>query len=492
MYIITSLKTLSVSKAMSKILFLFFALTNFYSVSQISNSTREHQERYAKNLYGNFEMIGNANMKYASNYDATPVWNNPPNIMEYSDIDGGSSTHNSSRAAAALSCSSNDNFDCGWFLNSPDGTRSQDFYWPQAPSGSILSGHDNQIVSNAFSFTDGSGLSVSPFQSKLDVRSVGQSNLTNAINNNDYFEYTFVSSSSIPNGTVFSRFGIGHDARANDHGKSFSSYRIGVAVSDNNFATSTLLLEGGHLPVTGSSYTYRVFTNILNTFVIQQSTTYKIRIYVYGANNNNSWVAYDDFQFGTCFSSTAINNPPVANADTNTTGVDVPVMGTVLPNDFDPNGDSISVTSNTNPLNGSVAINSDGTYTYTPNSGFVGIDSFQYTICDNGTPALCGTATVTITVEINSCTDGATIGTPTANDPDADGINNICDLDDDNDGILDTDEDSACTGSGGEPMIINGSLTGPSIGTRMVQYNNNTGNIFFTIECLHGSMGSFK
>ncbi|SEC17387.1 gliding motility-associated C-terminal domain-containing protein [Tenacibaculum sp. MAR_2009_124] len=42
--------------------------------------------------------------------------------------------------------------------------------------------------------------------------------------------------------------------------------------------------------------------------------------------------------------------------------------------------------------------------------------------------------------EIDPCTDGAIVGTPTANDPDGDGINNSCDLDDDNDGILDSDE----------------------------------------------------
>ena len=28
----------------------------------------------------------------------------------------------------------------------------------------------------------------------------------------------------------------------------------------------------------------------------------------------------------------------------------------------------------------------------------MGVDTFQYTICDNGTPVLCDTATVTITV----------------------------------------------------------------------------------------------
>ena len=41
---------------------------------------------------------------------------------------------------------------------------------------------------------------------------------------------------------------------------------------------------------------------------------------------------------------------------------------------------------------------------------------------------------------IDPCTVGAIVGTPTANDPDADGIINECDLDDDNDGILDTEE----------------------------------------------------
>ncbi len=45
---------------------------------------------------------------------------------------------------------------------------------------------------------------------------------------------------------------------------------------------------------------------------------------------------------------------------------------------------------------------------------------------------------------INPCTYGAIVGTPTAEDPDGDGINNSCDLDDDNDGILDTAENK-CT-----------------------------------------------
>ncbi len=39
-----------------------------------------------------------------------------------------------------------------------------------------------------------------------------------------------------------------------------------------------------------------------------------------------------------------------------------------------------------------------GEYVYTPPAGFTGDDSFEYTICDNGNPALCDTAIVVITV----------------------------------------------------------------------------------------------
>ncbi|WP_461305114.1 Ig-like domain-containing protein, partial [Aureisphaera sp.] len=92
------------------------------------------------------------------------------------------------------------------------------------------------------------------------------------------------------------------------------------------------------------------------------------------------------------------NDPPVANADTNTTEVDTPVSGNVLVNDYDPDGDPITVTGNTDPSNGTVVVNPDGSYTYTPDPGYIGLDIFTYTICDDGTPALCDTATVTITV----------------------------------------------------------------------------------------------
>ncbi len=74
------------------------------------------------------------------------------------------------------------------------------------------------------------------------------------------------------------------------------------------------------------------------------------------------------------------------------------MSGDLLGNDTDPNGDPLSL--NTTPVsgttNGTVVINPDGTYTYTPDPGFTGTDQFTYTICDPD--GLCDTATVYITV----------------------------------------------------------------------------------------------
>ena len=45
-----------------------------------------------------------------------------------------------------------------------------------------------------------------------------------------------------------------------------------------------------------------------------------------------------------------------------------------------------------------MTLNADGSFTYTPDSGYFGEDTFNYTICDDGTPSLCDSAIVTINV----------------------------------------------------------------------------------------------
>ena len=91
-----------------------------------------------------------------------------------------------------------------------------------------------------------------------------------------------------------------------------------------------------------------------------------------------------------------VNDPPAAVDDKANGYENAPATIDVLANDSDVEGDVLHVQSVTAPNNGSAAIAADGTITYTPNTGFIGTDSFQYIASDGEATA---TATVTITVE---------------------------------------------------------------------------------------------
>ncbi|MGO9469526.1 MAG: CARDB domain-containing protein, partial [Isosphaeraceae bacterium] len=81
--------------------------------------------------------------------------------------------------------------------------------------------------------------------------------------------------------------------------------------------------------------------------------------------------------------------PPVANDDsysvTAGTTLTVSAANGVLVNDTDPMGEPLTVSTFTQPANGSVTVYQDGSFTYQPDSNFTGNDSFTYTILDTGT-----------------------------------------------------------------------------------------------------------
>lgn len=93
------------------------------------------------------------------------------------------------------------------------------------------------------------------------------------------------------------------------------------------------------------------------------------------------------------------NNNTFANDDAYFTACEN-ILGNVLDNDFDPEGDTQIV--NAIPVddvdNGTLQLNSNGTFIYTPNIGFIGTDSFIYSVCDNNTSIACDRATVYFTI----------------------------------------------------------------------------------------------
>jgi hypothetical protein len=94
-----------------------------------------------------------------------------------------------------------------------------------------------------------------------------------------------------------------------------------------------------------------------------------------------------------------VDQPPIAQNDsytaTENTTLTVSAPG-VLGNDSDPDGDTLSAVLVSTPSNGTVAMNSTGSFIYVPNAGFSGIDNFTYEASDGQLHS--NIATVTIKV----------------------------------------------------------------------------------------------
>nr|WP_316829064.1 Calx-beta domain-containing protein [Pedobacter miscanthi] len=100
------------------------------------------------------------------------------------------------------------------------------------------------------------------------------------------------------------------------------------------------------------------------------------------------------------------NRPPVATAPAITTNEDTPVSGTITASD--PDGNPLAYTVTTPPAHGTVVVNPDGTYTYTPAPNYNGTDTFTVTVSDGKG----GTVPVTISVTINPVNDAPVATAP--------------------------------------------------------------------------------
>ena len=103
---------------------------------------------------------------------------------------------------------------------------------------------------------------------------------------------------------------------------------------------------------------------------------------------NVSPLAFDDFY------TTVGNTQLIVNASGTNPGSTpaVIVVGNLFTNDTEFLGDTFSLKSFTQGGHGSVTVNSDGTFTYLPNAGFTGSDTFAYTLTDKGLDGIAGNA----------------------------------------------------------------------------------------------------
>ena len=132
---------------------------------------------------------------------------------------------------------------------------------------------------------------------------------------------------------------------------------------------------------------------------------------------------------------TNVNDPPVAMDDAFMVAQSGTVTGNVLNNDTDVDSVNLTVTLQLGPVNGSLILNPDGTFSYTQDGSANLSDSFTYEVCDDGVPPLCDTAIATFNVQadppdlfvaINVEVNGAPVG-PSARVGQNDAISVIAD-----------------------------------------------------------------
>ncbi len=172
---------------------------------------------------------------------------------------------------------------------------------------------------------------------------------------------------------------------------------------ENAADTTILVLDNDQIP-TGTTATITSVTQPANgavTIAADGSIRY---------TPNTDFVGKDSFSYtisdenGVTSSAAVIltvtitNEAPTVVDDTATTEENAPVTIAVLENDNDPENKPLIISNTTTPANGILVVNTNGTITYTPNTGFFGEDQFDYTIND-GIAGNDATATVILTVE---------------------------------------------------------------------------------------------
>ncbi|PAW85709.1 MAG: hypothetical protein B9S33_09360 [Pedosphaera sp. Tous-C6FEB] len=96
---------------------------------------------------------------------------------------------------------------------------------------------------------------------------------------------------------------------------------------------------------------------------------------------------------------TAVNDAPVANNDSYAMSqgdvLTVAAPG-VLANDTDVEGSALIATKLTNPAHGTITLNANGGFTYTPDTSFHGVDSYTYRVNDGSLNSVAATVSITV------------------------------------------------------------------------------------------------
>ncbi|MCA9245735.1 MAG: tandem-95 repeat protein [Planctomycetales bacterium] len=103
--------------------------------------------------------------------------------------------------------------------------------------------------------------------------------------------------------------------------------------------------------------------------------------------------------------SITVNSAPSANADSfemdEDQSLSVDALNGVLANDTDPDDDTLTASVVTNPEHGSLSFSADGSFSYTPDANFSGVDTFTYRVHDG----FADSAPATVSIAVSGVAD---------------------------------------------------------------------------------------
>lgn len=174
-----------------------------------------------------------------------------------------------------------------------------------------------------------------------------------------------------------------------------SSTTIDVLVNDTDSEGDTLQIistttpNHGDVAISANAIVYTPDTNYFGT----DSFTYTISDSFGGTSTSSVTIEVLE-----------VNNAPIAIADSAEVLLNGSVIIDVLANDSDPEGSPLTLVSATNGTKGTIAVNTNGTITYTALNKKRGGDSFSYTVSD-GNSTSTGSVTISIVRKLSGGED---------------------------------------------------------------------------------------
>ena len=176
------------------------------------------------------------------------------------------------------------------------------------------------------------------------------------------------------------------------NGNATRSIEIGVRDVNNVYTTLATITLNRFSPAGVQQYS--------NSFVLA-STGLKKLVFKFGGStgDGNSRLIFDDlFVNASARYANGCNDAPVAVNDAFSAMAGTVITGNILDNDNEPNGEPMSPKTVSVSALGTLVLNANGTFVFTPTSLFTGNTTFTYHLEDNGfAPMTSNVATVTLT-----------------------------------------------------------------------------------------------